>query len=137
MTQIQLPHSLVTQLFSQAQQAPEQEICGLIGQSETGTFSCYPITNIAVDSKIQFEMAPEQQIAALRHMRAQRQRLFAIYHSHPQAEAQPSVRDQALVAYPEALYLIISLNKKGILQMRGFYWQTSFFEEVILKSLFN
>jgi len=137
MTQIQLPHSLVTQLFNQAQQTPEQEICGLIGQSDSGIFSCYPITNIAIDAKTQFEMAPEQQIAAFRHMRAHRQRLFAIYHSHPQTEAQPSARDQALVAYPEALYLIISLNKKGILQMRGFYWQTNFFEEVILKLLFN
>ncbi|MDY6994234.1 MAG: M67 family metallopeptidase [Pseudomonadota bacterium] len=137
MIQIQLPRSLVTQLLTQAQQAAEQEICGLIGQSENGIFSCYPITNIAVDVKTQFEMAPQQQIAAFRHMRAHQQSLFAIYHSHPQAEARPSVRDQALIAYPEALYLIISLNNKGILQMRGFYWQTTFFEEVILKLLFN
>ena len=53
-------------------------------------------------------------------MRKLNQELFAIYHSHPTAPALPSSEDLALSAYPAALYLIISLNTKGILEMRGF-----------------
>jgi [CysO sulfur-carrier protein]-S-L-cysteine hydrolase len=53
-------------------------------------------------------------------MRGQNEELFAIYHSHPSAPAKPSTYDVNMAAYPQALYLIISLNTKGVLEMRGF-----------------
>ncbi|HEY9148296.1 MAG TPA: M67 family metallopeptidase, partial [Gammaproteobacteria bacterium] len=67
-----------------------------------------------------FAMDPQQQIDAMRHMREGGEELFAIYHSHPHAPPEPSRRDLQEAAYPEALYLIISLDTKGVLQMRGF-----------------
>ena len=53
-------------------------------------------------------------------MREQQEELFAIYHSHPTAPAEPSATDLEMANYPDALYLIISLNTKGVLEMRGF-----------------
>ncbi len=53
-------------------------------------------------------------------MRENGEALFAIYHSHPTSPAEPSAIDLELAAYPDALYLIISLNTKGVLEMRGF-----------------
>jgi proteasome lid subunit RPN8/RPN11 len=61
------------------------------------------------------------QIAALKAMREGNEDLFAIYHSHPTAPAIPSSIDLELAAYPEVLTLIISLDTKGVLEMRGFY----------------
>jgi proteasome lid subunit RPN8/RPN11 len=65
-------------------------------------------------------MDPAQQIAALRTMRESGEQLFAIYHSHPNSPPLPSPTDLAQSNYPEALYLIISLQTRGVLEMRGF-----------------
>jgi proteasome lid subunit RPN8/RPN11 len=66
------------------------------------------------------------------NMRDQGEELFAIYHSHPTAPAEPSAIDLELAAYPDALYLIISLNTKGILEMRGFRIEQKTAREIAL-----
>jgi len=73
-----------------------------------------------------------QQISAMTKMRELGEELFAIYHSHPTAPALPSSYDLDEAAYPDALYLIISLNTKGILEMRGFKIQQKIAMEVPL-----
>jgi proteasome lid subunit RPN8/RPN11 len=65
-------------------------------------------------------MAPKEQLSAIKEMRESGEELFAIYHSHPTAPATPSASDIEQSAYPEAYYLIISLNTKGVLEMRCF-----------------
>ena len=67
-----------------------------------------------------FAMDPARQIDAQRRMRERGEELFGIYHSHPHSPAQPSATDLEQAGYPEALYIIVSLNTKGVLEMRGF-----------------
>ena len=116
-----LPRPLVNRILSLAQQAPNNEICGLIGKRGAQTPTLYPVANVASDTQHLFQMDPKQQIDALRQMREQDEELFAIYHSHPHSPGLPSATDLAQASYPEALYLIISLNTIGVLEMRGFY----------------
>lgn len=120
MSEAVLPRALVNRLLSHAQQSPEQEVCGLVGRGSDGSYRPYPVANVAGEKQRLFAMDPKQQIDALRRMREQGEQLFAIYHSHPHAPAEPSMKDVEEAAYPEALYLIISLNTKGVLEMRGF-----------------
>ena len=119
-TEIQIPRKLANQLLHLAQQSPTLEICGLIGSQNGLAQHCYSIDNVAHHPQQQFLLDAKQQIAAMSKMRELGQDLFAIYHSHPTAPALPSSEDLALSAYPAALYLIMSLNTKGILEMRGF-----------------
>lgn len=120
MAEVILPRALVNQLLGHAQHSPEEEVCGLIGRTGDEGFSVYPVTNVAAETDHLFTMAPQEQIDAMRRMRENGEQLFAIYHSHPHAPAEPSLRDLEEAAYPEALYLIISLNTKGVLEMRGY-----------------
>jgi [CysO sulfur-carrier protein]-S-L-cysteine hydrolase len=115
-----LPRSLINQLLHHAQQSATSEVCGLIGAESGIPLHCYPITNIAAEPQRLFTMDPAQQIAALRSMRERGEQLFAIYHSHPNSPPLPSRTDLAQSNYPEALYLIISLQTQGVLEMRGF-----------------
>ena len=117
---ITIPRKITNQLLHQAQVSPDQEICGLIGSRENIPTTCYLIDNIADNPAQRFLLDPKQQIAALSTMREHNEQLFAIYHSHPTTPALPSATDIAMAAYPEALYLIISLNTKGVLELRGF-----------------
>jgi len=66
-------------------------------------------------------------------MRNKQEQLFAIYHSHPTAPAIPSKTDLDQAGYPDALYLIISLNVKGIMEIRGYQLQNEQFIEVALR----
>ena len=108
---VELPRKLVNQLLHQAQVSAEQEVCGFIS-IKNNTYQRYKVENIAEQTDIQFLMEPKQQVAAMKTMRESGEELFAIYHSHPSAPAIP--------AYPDAYYLIISLNTKGVLEMRCF-----------------
>lgn len=118
---VELPRLLTHQLMHLAQQEPDQEICGLIAADASGrAIRCYPVRNVANTPYNRFQLDSAEQIAAMQQMREQNQQLFAIYHSHPTAPATPSATDIEQAAYPEALHLIISLNTKGVLEMRAF-----------------
>lgn len=118
--EIELPRHLVNQLLHCAQSSPDAEVCGLIGATAGEPRTCYPVRNAAEAPDMRFRLEPREQIEAMRRMRERGEDLFAIFHSHPASPAEPSPFDLAEAAYPEALYLIISLNTKGVLEMRGF-----------------
>ncbi len=115
-----MPRTLVNQIMRHAQQSPEAEVCGLVGGRDGQACTVYPIDNVADEPDHLFTMAAPAQIAAMRQMREQDEALYAIYHSHPHAPAEPSLRDVEEAAYPDALYLIISLNTKGVLELRAY-----------------
>ena len=117
---IQIPRRLTNQLLHLAQLSPDLEVCGLVSSQNGVPSHCYPVANVAEHPQQRFLLDAGQQISVMAKMREQGEDLFAIYHSHPTAPAEPSTHDLELATYPEALYLIISLNTKGILEMRGF-----------------
>ena len=120
MSQVTLPITLVNKILTHAQRSPESEVCGLIAASDGVPDTVYPIANVADAPEKLFAMDPAAQIEAMRLMREADEELYAIYHSHPHAPAQPSQRDLEESAYPQALYLIVSLNTEGVLEMQGF-----------------
>jgi len=118
--EIQLPRKITIQLLHLAQLSPNQEVCGLIGAKNNIANTCYPVENTSDHPETLFQLDAKQQISAISTMRDRNEDFFAIYHSHPTSPAFPSDTDVKLAAYPDALYLIISLSTKGILEMRGF-----------------
>ena len=115
-----LPRPLVNQILRQAQSTPDVEICGLIAAHDGKPQRCIPVANIANQPDRLFAMDPAKQIDAQRNMREHNEALFGIYHSHPHIPAQPSATDLEQAGHPEALYIIVSLNTRGVLEMRGF-----------------
>lgn len=136
--EICLPRKLTHQLLHLAQTSPDAEVCGLIGANAEGhPVSCYPVSNDAENPKIRFSLEPSEQIAAVKAMREKNQSLFAIYHSHPNAPALPSATDIEQASHPEAVHLIISLNTKGVLEMRAFKIIERSVEEFALRLVEN
>ena len=119
--QIELPRELVNQILHHAQSSTELEVCGLIGALDGLPVSCHPVANASSTPQVRFQLDPKGQIAAMRQIREQEEELFAIFHSHPTAPAEPSAVDLAEATYLDVLYLVISLNTKGVLEMRGFW----------------
>jgi [CysO sulfur-carrier protein]-S-L-cysteine hydrolase len=130
--EIKITRPLATLLLGLAQKSPQQEICGLIGGIDGKPQTVYPVANTASDPARAFEMDAHEQIAAFKAMRTRGESLFAIYHSHPQSPPAPSARDLQDAGYPEALQLIISLNTRGVLEMRAYRKRDDILEEVHL-----
>ena len=115
-----LPRKIVNQILTHAQQHEKTESCGLISAAGGSPAHYYAVKNIATDPSTRFEMEPKQQIAAMKHMREHDQELLAIVHSHPQSPPVPSAADMQDAGYPDAFYIIVSLNTRGVLEMRAF-----------------
>ncbi len=129
---VYLPRKITQQLLHLAQTSPDREICGLVGAKNGIPAHCYPVDNIATQPDIRFQLDPKQQITALKTMRERGESLFAIYHSHPNAPAIPSATDLAQASYPDAIYLIISLNTQGVLELRAYHLEQGDYNELNL-----
>ena len=109
---ISLQTDQVTKIVAHAREAAPNECCGLIGGLIGGQAqTIYRTRNIASDSLVTYEAAPEDLFAAQRLIRERGEELLAIYHSHPRStNPQPSATDIRLAYYPSAVYLIVGLG---------------------------
>ena len=128
---VRLSRTLVNELLHQAQLSPMREICGIIGRFDD-QYQCYPLETQDTDASVLFALNASEQLAAMKTLKTKQQELFAVYHSHPNTPALPTVTDEDVADFPDALYLLISLNTKGVLEMRGFDRHAGTLEEVDL-----
>jgi [CysO sulfur-carrier protein]-S-L-cysteine hydrolase len=95
------------------------EVCGLLAHAD-GTFAKHWEIPNAARSMTYYSMDPKAMLTAFNEMDDEDWELQAIYHSHTHTEAFPSPTDVELAFYPEAVYLIISLQDPDQPVIRGF-----------------
>ena len=99
------------------------EACGLIaGVVEDGAKivkEVYLLTN-ADASNEHFSMKPEEQLAAIKDIRAKGYEMFGNWHSHPESPSRPSEEDKRLAHDSGADYLILSLQDKDYPVLNAF-----------------
>lgn len=117
--QARLPRALANAIFDHVRETPEHEVCGLVIAAEGQPQRCLRLDNLAQDPRDRYVMDPPALIRALYEAELAGETLFAIYHSHPVGQAVPSAIDIADAAYPDAIYLIASLNVRGVMEMRA------------------
>ncbi len=129
---LRIPRPMVNKILAHAQQNSEIEVCGLIGNDASNGKDYYSIDNISKNPSCRFLMDAPQQIKAMKNMRDKQQELFAIVHSHPNTNAVPSQLDIQENGYKDVYYIIISLNIKGVLEMRAYIQDKESMQEIDL-----
>ena len=72
-------------------------------------------------SPLRYEMDPQEQYNALKSIEDGGGELLAIYHSHTKSAAYPSQTDvNQAVAWPEQIYLIVSLADSDAPDVKGY-----------------
>jgi proteasome lid subunit RPN8/RPN11 len=125
-------------MFAHARAVAPDECCGLIGGQRDEAESVYKLRNVARDSLVAYEAAPEELFDAQRLMRERGESLVGIYHSHPRSEdPAPSTSDVSLAFYPSAVYFIVGFDAAGECVVRAFRiseregrWERAAFEVV-------
>lgn len=107
------------EIVAHAKDGFPDEVCGLLAGRNGVVQRLFRITNID-KSSISYMMEPKEQFKAFKEMRQEGMELLAIYHSHPTSAAQPSRTDVSLAYYPEAVYVIASMQKAGSPEINGF-----------------
>ena len=111
---------LATRLLHQAQTHPDQRVCGLLLARNDEAESIRPLTNVADDPARDIRFDGEEFAAAKAAAEQAGLHAMALYYSHPHDPPLPSAADLAARPAADLPQLIISLNIKGVLEMRAF-----------------
>jgi proteasome lid subunit RPN8/RPN11 len=115
---MRVPKQIHDELLAHAREEAPNECCGLIGGNDSEAKTVYRARN-AEASPLRYNLDPQDQFRIMTEMDEKGEELSAIYHSHTASPAYPSQTDINLAAYPDALYLIVSLAE-GEKDLRGF-----------------
>ena len=145
MPPLKIPQQILDAMVAHARELDPYECCGLLAGKEDTVGQHYRITNtVAKDARavqvfegadvkrlgdlsertraeVAYFMDPKEMLAAFKDMRQRELDLAVIYHSHTHSPAYPSMTDVGLAYYPDAAYLIISLEDKAKPDLRA-YW---------------
>ena len=112
---IELPPNLYNEILEAAKNVFPEEACGLIAGLEENDVRVikkgYVLENID-HSNEHFTMAPKDQLAAVKDMRANGLKPLGNFHSHPESPSRPSEEDKRLAYDKNASYMILSLMDK-------------------------
>jgi proteasome lid subunit RPN8/RPN11 len=95
------------------------ECCGLIAAEGDVPVKVFPMTNVDA-SPVTYRLDGKEQLRVFDEMDEQGWELWGIYHSHTHSEAYPSETDIKLAFYPEARYLLLSLQDRAAPVLRSF-----------------
>lgn len=129
-----LPDEMRAAIIDHASREAPRECCGIIAGRNGAAVQLHQTRNIAAGNSL-YEIDPAELVELeFRKMPAQQTELVAIYHSHPVSPAYPSATDVALAFWPDAIYLICSLENPERPAIRGFRIRESDIFEVVLSS---
>jgi proteasome lid subunit RPN8/RPN11 len=128
---VQIPVDIRDELLAHAREEAPNECCGLIGGTDGVARTVYRARN-AEASPLRYNLDPQDQFRIMTEMDERGEELSAIYHSHTASPAYPSQTDINLAAYPETLYLIVSLAD-GEKDLRGYRIEDGEVTEVELR----
>lgn len=103
-----------------AKEALPHEVCGILAGKEGAVEKIYPMKNVSDTPELCYFMDAQEQLKVMKEIRTLGLEMLSIYHSHPGSKAYPSPRDVELAFYPEAMYLIVSLENADRPELKGF-----------------
>lgn len=140
-----IPRQILEDMIAHARALDPFECCGLLAGKDGIVSQHYRIANtVAKDAQaaqvfdaanvkqlsslsettraeVAYFMDPKEMLGAFKDMRARDIDLAVIYHSHTHSPAYPSMTDIGLAYYPEAAYIIISLEDKARPDVRAYH----------------
>jgi len=107
-------------MVAHAREDLPNECCGMVGGRDGVAETVARVANSAA-SPLRYEMDPQEQYDALKAIEDGGGELLAIYHSHTKSAAYPSQTDvNQAVAWPEQVYLIVSLADPDTPDVKGY-----------------
>lgn len=115
---LQIEKKILTALLAHGRREEPNEACGYLAAKDGVVCRHFELRNIDA-APDHYSMDPAEQFAVIRRMRDEGLQVAAVYHSHPETPARPSVEDIRLAHDPGMTYVIVSLMA-GVEPVRAF-----------------
>lgn len=106
-----LPQTMVDQLIAHARREAPDECCGVIAGESGRAAKLIEAVN-AERSPYRYNIDSRELLRIFNDLDANGWELLAIYHSHTHTPAYPSPTDLSLAGYPDAFYVLVSLEQE-------------------------
>ncbi|MGZ3587778.1 MAG: Mov34/MPN/PAD-1 family protein [Candidatus Limnocylindrales bacterium] len=118
-----LPAGLREELVAWARAGVPNEACGILAGERSAyagglPLAFHPLANAAA-SPFFYRIDPAEQLRIMLALDDAGQEVWGIFHSHVRSAARPSPTDVRLAFYPDALYLLCSLQDPDLPDVRA------------------
>ena len=117
---MRIPQELVDEMIAHAREDSPNECCGMLGGDNSRATTLYRAAN-AEASPLRYSIDAAEQFRLMREIEEAGEELIGIYHSHTRSAAYPSQTDVNLAGWPDAVYVIVSLEDPDSPDVRGFW----------------
>lgn len=114
-----LPRRVAVRILGEAQVAQPRRIGGVVGYDSSGPILFLPIRNASPQPEASLHHSGDDVSLAKGGLEGRGMGLWAYVSSHPVSEAVPTLREVMESPFPDALQLVVSLNTKGVLELRA------------------
>ncbi|MCH8026232.1 MAG: M67 family metallopeptidase [Chloroflexi bacterium] len=114
-----LDRSYVDEMIAHAREDVPNECCGIIAADDGAAKKLYRAVN-AEASPYRYNVDPKDLLRIYHDLDDRGWDVMVIYHSHTHTEAYPSPTDTRLAAWPDAYYVIVSLEDEANPVVRAF-----------------
>jgi proteasome lid subunit RPN8/RPN11 len=128
---MKVPRQMLEEMIAHAREEAPNECCGMIGGADGSATTVYRSLN-AEASPLRYSLDASDQFRIMQEMEKRGEELVGIYHSHTGSAAYPSQTDVNLAAYPDAVYVIVSLEDPQNPEVRGFWIRDGHIDEAEL-----
>jgi proteasome lid subunit RPN8/RPN11 len=108
LTVVRVRHEVLADVVAHAVDVQPAECCGLLLGRDGSILQAVRAPNVST-SPNRYLLDPATHISVRRDSRARGLEVAGFYHSHPHSAPEPSEADLSEAAYPDSLYLIVSL----------------------------
>jgi [CysO sulfur-carrier protein]-S-L-cysteine hydrolase len=120
---IEIPADVRDAMVAHAFAGLPEEACGLLGgRNDDGVARAehfFPMSN-ADHSHLTYRLDGREQLQVFNEIEEKGWSLVGIFHSHTHTEAYPSATDRTQAFYPDAHYVLVSLQDGDIPQLRAY-----------------
>jgi len=116
---LELPKSFIEEIIAHAREEAPNECCGIIAAKDGRAVKLFRARN-AEASPYRYSVDPKDLFRIYRECEENGWEFLAIYHSHTASEAYPSPTDVRLAFWPEAYYILVSLQDAANPVVRAF-----------------
>jgi len=116
---VYISRAMLDEMIAHAQAGLPYEACGMVAGKGDRATRVYPAHN-AEASEVRYLMEPRDQLRIMQDMEDHDWDLLGIFHSHTHTPAYPSQTDVSLAYYPDAYYIIVSLQDRANPSVRAF-----------------
>lgn len=105
---LKIARDVLNGMLAHARREEPNEACGYLASKDDHVTRQFELTNVDA-APDHYTMDPQEQFETIRRIRSEGLNVAAVYHSHPETPARPSVEDIRLAQDPNMVYVIVSL----------------------------